>query len=154
LTSLDRETTKLRLRANGTLLMQSVESQREIAQRMLTQADWDEAAALAMFDQAEELDDIEAVEKFSNGPVRRVWRRHGAHAEVEGGMTEPQIIFEVVGVEIFEGDEGVITLKPLRCMGQSQGIPCEEIRLYSYVGRRKDWTKGQRLRLVDLPEGQ
>jgi hypothetical protein len=72
LTNLDREMTKLRLRANGTLLMQSVESQREIAQRMLTQADWDEAAALAMFDQAEELDDIEAVEKFSNGPVRRV----------------------------------------------------------------------------------
>jgi hypothetical protein len=70
--NLDRETTKMRLRANADLLMQSVETQREIANRMLVQAGWDEAAAWAMLDRADELDDLDEVEKLAGGPVRRV----------------------------------------------------------------------------------
>jgi hypothetical protein len=67
--SLERETTKMRFRATGTLLMQSVEQAREIAGRMLQQADWDEAAARAMLDRAEALDDLDEVEALSGGPV-------------------------------------------------------------------------------------
>lgn len=82
--TLERETTKLRLQATIRLLAQSIEMGREIGARMLTQADWDEAAMVAMHESLEALDDLSEVEALSGGPVEmtprssltpRDWRR-------------------------------------------------------------------------------
>lgn len=60
-----------------------------------------------------------------------------------------QVEFEVVRVEIFEGDEGVITLRPVMCMNQQA---CDDIRITSYAGRRRNFSVGQRLVLVPKDE--
>ena len=60
-------------------------------------------------------------------------------------MSAPQVRFEVELVETWEGDEGVVTLKPLFCINDRA---CDEQRIVTYVGRKRDYEKGQRFVLV------